>query len=40
MATTTPGKAKAENTRPRGAARREALLEAVLKIVAEVGPTW
>jgi TetR/AcrR family transcriptional regulator, regulator of biofilm formation and stress response len=27
-----------ENPRPRGAARREALLEAVLKIVAEVGP--
>ena len=26
------------NPRPRGAARREALLEAVLKIVAEVGP--
>ncbi len=27
-----------ENPRPRGAARREALLEAVLRIVAEVGP--
>ncbi|HWD76461.1 MAG TPA: hypothetical protein VG371_15080, partial [Solirubrobacteraceae bacterium] len=26
------------NPRPRGAARREALLEAVLRIVAEVGP--
>ena len=38
MATTTPRKAKAETTRPRGPARREALLEAVLKIVAEVGP--
>ena len=34
MATTTPRL----NPRPRGAARREALLEAVLKIVAEVGP--
>jgi TetR/AcrR family transcriptional regulator, regulator of biofilm formation and stress response len=32
--TTTP----AGTSRPRGAARREALLEAVLKIVAEVGP--
>ena len=37
MATTTAGKA-AKDTRPRGAARREALLEAVLRIVAEVGP--
>jgi DNA-binding transcriptional regulator YbjK len=27
-----------KSTRPRGAARREALLEAVLRIVAEVGP--
>jgi TetR/AcrR family transcriptional regulator, regulator of biofilm formation and stress response len=27
-----------QNPRPRGAARREALLEAVLRIVAEVGP--
>jgi DNA-binding transcriptional regulator YbjK len=37
MATTTPRKTP-ENSRPRGAARREALLEAVLKIAAEVGP--
>jgi TetR/AcrR family transcriptional regulator, regulator of biofilm formation and stress response len=42
MATATPSrrtkKPSAEPQRPRGAARREALLEAVLKIVAEVGP--
>ena len=38
MATTAARKPKTENARPRGAARREALLEAVLKIVAEVGP--
>ena len=38
MATATAHKAQAPNARPRGAARREALLEAVLKIVAEVGP--
>jgi DNA-binding transcriptional regulator YbjK len=38
MATTTTRKPDAENPRPRGAARREALLEAVLRIVAEVGP--
>ena len=38
MATATAHKAQARNARPRGAARREALLEAVLKIVAEVGP--
>ena len=36
MATTTAH--SRPNPRPRGAARREALLEAVLKIVAEVGP--
>ncbi|MFZ0088551.1 MAG: hypothetical protein WAL63_03525 [Solirubrobacteraceae bacterium] len=35
MITTTHG---AKASRPRGAARREALLEAVLRIVAEVGP--
>ncbi|HEX3979069.1 MAG TPA: hypothetical protein VHW96_22555 [Solirubrobacteraceae bacterium] len=39
MATTTGKTPKsAETPRPRGAARREALLEAVLRIVAEVGP--
>ncbi|MFZ1995001.1 MAG: hypothetical protein WAU75_12885, partial [Solirubrobacteraceae bacterium] len=38
MATATVRKTNAENPRPRGAARREALLEAVLTIVAEVGP--
>jgi DNA-binding transcriptional regulator YbjK len=39
MATATTSRASApENPRPRGAARREALLEAVLRIVAEVGP--
>lgn len=37
MATTTARKTQ-KDTRPRGAARREALLEAVLRIVAEVGP--
>lgn len=37
MATTT-ARSGADAPRPRGAARREALLEAVLKIVAEVGP--
>lgn len=37
MATTTP-RPSADGPRPRGAARREALLQAVLKIVAEVGP--
>jgi TetR/AcrR family transcriptional regulator, regulator of biofilm formation and stress response len=37
MATTTPRK-NPKDSRPRGAARREALLEAVLRIVAEVGP--
>ena len=31
-------RARQRNVRPRGAARREALLEAVLKIVAETGP--
>jgi TetR/AcrR family transcriptional regulator, regulator of biofilm formation and stress response len=35
MATSIPTR---PNPRPRGAARREALLEAVLRIVAEVGP--
>jgi DNA-binding transcriptional regulator YbjK len=35
MATSTPAHS---SPRPRGAARREALLEAVLRIVAEVGP--
>jgi TetR/AcrR family transcriptional regulator, regulator of biofilm formation and stress response len=38
MATTTSARPTPEAPRPRGAARREALLEAVLKIVAEVGP--
>jgi DNA-binding transcriptional regulator YbjK len=44
MATTTPRKTRKArksseaSPRPRGAARREALLEAVLRIVAEVGP--
>jgi TetR/AcrR family transcriptional regulator, regulator of biofilm formation and stress response len=41
MATTTPRKTRKgpeSSPRPRGAARREALLEAVLRIVAEVGP--
>ncbi len=40
MATTTSRtqKGSSESERPRGAARREALLEAVLRIVAEVGP--
>jgi hypothetical protein len=40
MATATPHNTvkAAETPRPRGAARREALLEAVLTIVAEVGP--
>ena len=38
MATTAARTPKTEHARPRGAARREALLEAVLKIVAEVGP--
>jgi DNA-binding transcriptional regulator YbjK len=40
MATTTIRKhpKTPQNPRPRGAARREALLEAVLRIVAEVGP--
>jgi DNA-binding transcriptional regulator YbjK len=40
MAATTARKAPQtpQNPRPRGAARREALLEAVLRIVAEVGP--
>lgn len=37
MATTTARKTP-KDARPRGAARREALLEAVLRIVAEVGP--
>ena len=37
MATTTARKPQ-DDSRPRGAARREALLEAVLRIVAEVGP--
>jgi len=37
MATTTARKTR-NDPRPRGAARREALLEAVLQIVAEVGP--
>ena len=37
-ATTSRTKKTAGPQRPRGAARREALLEAVLKIVAEVGP--
>jgi DNA-binding transcriptional regulator YbjK len=37
MATTTARKTH-KDSRPRGAARREALLEAVLRIVAEVGP--
>jgi DNA-binding transcriptional regulator YbjK len=37
MATTTP-RTTPKDSRPRGAARREALLEAVLRIVAEVGP--
>jgi DNA-binding transcriptional regulator YbjK len=37
MATTTARKTP-KDSRPRGAARREALLEAVLRIVAEVGP--
>jgi DNA-binding transcriptional regulator YbjK len=37
MATATSQNAE-KNPRPRGAARREALLEAVLRIVAEVGP--
>ncbi|HZE05278.1 MAG TPA: hypothetical protein VE127_08650 [Solirubrobacteraceae bacterium] len=36
MAATTTGPAR-KSSRPRGAARREALLEAVLQIVAEVG---
>ncbi|MGZ4172773.1 MAG: TetR/AcrR family transcriptional regulator [Solirubrobacteraceae bacterium] len=39
MATSTPPRTRAPDApRPRGAARREALLEAVLRIVAEVGP--
>ena len=44
MATTTPRKTRKArkspetSPRPRGAARREALLEAVLRIVADVGP--
>jgi DNA-binding transcriptional regulator YbjK len=39
MATSTTRRADAaKSPRPRGAARREALLEAVLRIVAEVGP--
>ena len=40
MATTAAPKTRTtpETPRPRGAARREALLEAVLRIVAEVGP--
>jgi TetR/AcrR family transcriptional regulator, regulator of biofilm formation and stress response len=38
MATTTAPRPTPDPPRPRGAARREALLEAVLKIVAEVGP--
>ena len=39
MATSTTQRTPAPETpRPRGAARREALLEAVLRIVAEVGP--
>jgi len=37
MATTAP-RTTPKDPRPRGAARREALLEAVLRIVAEVGP--
>ncbi|HXD65602.1 MAG TPA: hypothetical protein VNV17_13350 [Solirubrobacteraceae bacterium] len=37
MATTT-ARTTPKDSRPRGAARREALLEAVLRIVAEVGP--
>jgi DNA-binding transcriptional regulator YbjK len=37
MATTT-ARTNPKDSRPRGAARREALLEAVLRIVAEVGP--
>ncbi len=36
--TTAAAKDAPKNPRPRGAARREALLEAVLRIVAEVGP--
>jgi DNA-binding transcriptional regulator YbjK len=40
MATTTTARETKtpDNARPRGAARREALLEAVLRIVAEIGP--
>src|SRR5947209_20177253 len=38
MASTTTSHAAPDGPRPRGAARREALLEAVLRIVAEVGP--
>ena len=38
MATRPPDGPRPETPRPRGAARREALLEAVLRIVAEVGP--
>ena len=38
MATATAPNPAPDAPRPRGAARREALLEAVLKIVAEVGP--
>src|SRR5437588_13102902 len=38
MASTTTSHAAADGPRPRGAARREALLEAVLQIVADVGP--
>ena len=38
MAATTSSARTPDAPRPRGAARREALLEAVLRIVAEVGP--
>jgi DNA-binding transcriptional regulator YbjK len=38
MATSTTKTPAADAARPRGAARREALLEAVLRIVAETGP--
>jgi DNA-binding transcriptional regulator YbjK len=38
MAIATTASAAPDAPRPRGAARREALLEAVLKIVADVGP--
>jgi DNA-binding transcriptional regulator YbjK len=38
MASATPMTPRATSSRPRGAARREALLEAVLRIVGEIGP--